>query len=152
MSSSSHRIYHRNLFAMLRWYGRPSDQHPTTRHILRYAFLRLVELLIHSLISHILGMHRVETPNYAAEAHRFITLSHACLTLDSAISNTNVTAIDAMLLHVAYLVTAPVPHGHSRAEATLGMIVRLAQSVGTSYSMKANLTRHSDRTSVRLQM
>jgi hypothetical protein len=137
---------------MLRWYGRPSDQYPRTRHILRHGFLRLVEPLTHSLFSHILGMLRVETPNYAAEAHRFITLSHACLTLDSAISNTNVTAINAMLLHVAYLVTALVPHGHSRAEATLGMIARLAQSVGTSYSMKVSLTRHADRTSVRPQM
>jgi len=78
-------------------------------------------------------MLRVETPNYAAEAHKFMTLSRTCLALDSVIGNTNITAINTMLLHVAYFVTAPVPHGYSRAEATLGMIVRLAQSVRTSY-------------------
>jgi len=118
-----------------------------------YATLSLgqCELLTPSLLSQVLGMLRVEAPNYAAEAHKFITLSRACLTLDSVISNTSITAINAMLLHVAYLVTALVPHGYSRAEATLGMIVRLAQSVGTSYLMKFGLTRYSDRTSVRPQ-
>jgi hypothetical protein len=136
---------------MLPWCGSLDDEYPRARHILRHNFLRLVEFFSHSLLSQVLGMLRVETPNYAAEAHRLITLSRACLTLDSAISNTTIMAVNAMLLHVAYLLTALVPHGHSRAEATLGMIVRLAQSVGTSYLMKVCLTCHSDRTSVRPQ-
>ncbi|CAG7848171.1 SubName: Full=Uncharacterized protein {ECO:0000313/EMBL:CCA75437.1} [Serendipita indica DSM 11827] len=75
-------------------------------------------------------LHSPEHPQYMYLSSRYMTLSRACLTIDSPISNTTSTSIDILLLHIAYLFACDEPHAYARAEALIGVCMKLAHSIG----------------------
>lgn len=58
-----------------------------------------------------------------------MSLSRACLTLDSVVYNTTLTGLKTLLLHISYYHTSDVLHGGPKAQATLGIAMQPALSV-----------------------
>ncbi|PVF92899.1 hypothetical protein CPB86DRAFT_768710 [Serendipita vermifera] len=63
-------------------------------------------------------------------SQHYISLSRACLSLESPIINTSLTAIHAMLLNIAYFFTDEEPIAYGKGEVCLAMTMRLAQTIG----------------------
>lgn len=90
------------------------------------------------------ALHMSEIPSHNALAQQYITLSEACLKIDDYLTNTNVTVIDTLLLHITYYYTTdepsdnspgftrtgPYPSSAARAWVILGVAMRLAIAIG----------------------
>jgi hypothetical protein len=70
-----------------------------------------------------------EIKDHPRISQRFISLSRACLALESPIENTSLIAIHAMLLHATYFWLLEEPNAYGKAEVCCAIAMKLAQTV-----------------------
>ncbi|KAG9058429.1 hypothetical protein FS842_009497 [Serendipita sp. 407] len=74
-----------------------------------------------------------ELPSSGSLARKYCTLSRACLSIDNPLINANATVVDIFLLHIAYGFSSDDPNGYAICEATVGVTMKLAYSIGLQY-------------------
>lgn len=78
-----------------------------------------------------LGMiHNPEVPNHGQLAAKYTSLSRACLAVGDFITNTSLSAIDALLLCVGYHYSADDPAETNKGTVLIGVALKLAVGIG----------------------
>ncbi|KAG8831636.1 hypothetical protein FRC17_002828 [Serendipita sp. 399] len=72
----------------------------------------------------------LELPSSGRMARKYVMLSRACLSIDDPLINSSPTVVDILLLHVAYDFTSDEPFGYLKADAVLGLTLKIAYSIG----------------------
>lgn len=77
-------------------------------------------------------LHNPEIPNHGQLAAGYSSLSRACLALGDFITNTSLSAIDALLLNTGYYYASDDTTDRHKGSVLLGMALRLAVGVRAS--------------------
>jgi hypothetical protein len=77
-------------------------------------------------------LHTPEIPNHGQLAAKYSSISRACLALGDFITNTSLSAIDALLLSAGYYFAADDPSDAHKGAILLGVALKLAVGVRAS--------------------
>jgi hypothetical protein len=90
-------------------------------------------MIIHAkFLPYIIGMlHNPEVPNHGQVAAKYASLSRACLAVGDFITNTSLSAIDALLLGAGYHYSADDPTESHKGMVLIGVALKLAVGVST---------------------
>jgi hypothetical protein len=75
--------------------------------------------------------HNPEVPNHGQLAAKYTSLSRACLAVGDFITNTSLSAIDALLLGAGYHYSADDPAESNKGTVLIGVALKLAVGVRT---------------------